>query len=74
MYLDFRKAFDSVPHSRLLTKLKSFGVSGQLRSWIRSFLYDWRQSVEIGRCCSSLSLVSSGIPQGSVLGPLPFNT
>ena len=72
VYLDFRKAFDSVPHERLLTKLAAYGVSGNLLKWIRHFLSDRTQKVRIGDSLSSEAKVISGIPQGSILGPILF--
>jgi hypothetical protein len=72
VYLDFSKAFDTVPHVRLLEKLQAYGIKGKIRDWIRSFLEHRRQRVVIGGECSDWAEVLSGIPQGSVLGPILF--
>ena len=72
IYMDFKKAFDSVPHQRLLHKLHHIGIKGQLHDWIKSFLTGRTQRVAINGTVSSPNNVISGIPQGSVLGPLLF--
>ena len=72
VYIDFRKAFDSVPYKRLIIKLKSYGILGSLLNWFISFLTDRLQFVTIGHCSSSFARVISGVPQGSVIGPLLF--
>lgn len=72
IYLDFAKAFDKVDHKILLRKLSLMGVGGGLLDWIQSFLTNRRQAVAVDGCCSPESTVVSGVPQGSVLGPLLF--
>jgi hypothetical protein len=72
IYLDFRKAFDTVPHSRLAQKLKAYGIQGSALSWVVDFLRNRRQKVTINGQSSEWMDVLSGIPQGSVLGPLLF--
>ena len=72
IYLDFRKAFDSVPHNDLLIKLWSLSITGKLWLWFWSYLKDRYQCVKINSCDSNLLPVISGIPQGSIFGPLLF--
>ena len=72
IYLDFRKAFDSVPHKRLLIKLAAYGIDGALLKWIENFLSNRSQYVKVGNSVSDRSEVLSGIPQGSILGPVLF--
>ena len=71
-YMDFRKAFDTVPHQRLINKLKGYNINGPILKWIISFLTERSQFVKINSSCSSKLSVSSGVPQGSVLGPTLF--
>ena len=70
--VEFSKAFDLVPHDRLLTKIANSGVDSRVVVWIREFLLDRTQRVWVGGQLFQEVRVTSVVPQGSVLGPLLF--
>ena len=72
IFIDLKKAFDTVNHSILVAKLENYGIRGLINTWFKSYLTDHQQSIEIDNHISKEEKTLCGVPQGSVLGPLLF--
>ena len=72
IFLDIKKAFDTVNHSILLSKLKHYGIKDIALNWFKSFITGRKQQTRVGSRTSNLTDISSGVPQGSILGPILF--
>ncbi len=72
VFLDFKRAFETINRSKLIKKLKKYGISGNALRWLRNYLFNRKQQTKIGETFSEKILNDLGVPQGSVLGPLLF--
>ena len=72
VYLDFQKAFDKVSHDKLIIRIRTVGITGAISEWVQSWQQDRTHRVVVGGTLSEQGIVGSGVPQGSVLGPLLF--
>jgi hypothetical protein len=69
VFVDFSKAFDTIDHRKLLSKLEALGINGTELNWFTNYLSDRRQSVHYQNALSDSSVITSGVPKGSILGP-----
>lgn len=72
IFIDFKKAFDTLCHKRIIRKLEKIGIRGGLLDWFASYLCERSFKVKVSNCFSNLQNVELGVPQGSILGPLLF--
>ena len=73
VFLDLSKAFDTLDHNIMIEKLRHYGIENKSLNWFVSYLEKRQQFVEFQNKCSEISFLSTGVPQGSILGPLLFN-
>ena len=73
VFIDISKAFDTLFHEILISKMEHYGVKGEAINLIRGYLYQRQQLVELNSCLSDMRYIETSIPQGSVLGPLLFS-
>ena len=71
--MDLSKAFDCIPHDLLIAKLHAYGSSFETLTFLNSYLRNLKQCVKINNTCSDFLKILSGVPQGSILGPILFN-
>jgi hypothetical protein len=72
MFLDLSKAFDSISHSKLLAKLSKYGFNGKELNWFEDYLFQRTTQVTYNSCISKEHDIMTGVPQGSIIGPLPI--
>ena len=72
VFIDLIKAFDTISHSKLLQNLSLYGIKGQELQWCKDYLFNCQGSVHFNNCISQREMFSTGVPQGSILGPLLF--
>ena len=72
VFLDFAKAFDTVNHKILISKLENYGIRGTVKQWFESYLSNRKQTVKIGNTFPDEKQITCGVPQGSILGPILF--